>query len=61
MEELENRIRECLCRTYIECPDCEDMYSDDQYTCTTCWCEGGQGTIKITELITYDIQGIKRK
>lgn len=27
----------------IDCPDCKYMYDDDQYTCTTCWCEGGNG------------------
>jgi len=29
----------------INCPACEDFYDDDQYTCDTCWCEGGQGKI----------------
>ena len=24
----------------------EDFYGDDQYTCSTCWCEGGQGKIR---------------
>jgi len=33
----------------IDCPDCENMYDDDQYTCTTCWCEGGGGKINVVE------------
>ena len=33
----------------INCPDCEDFYGDDQYTCDTCWCEGGQGKINVYE------------
>ena len=31
----------------IVCPDCEWMFSDEQYTCTTCWCEGGHGNLNI--------------
>jgi len=31
----------------ISCPDCKYMYDDDQYTCTTCWCEGGGGKINV--------------
>ena len=34
--EIIDRINELV----IDCPACEDMYSDDQYTCDTCWCEG---------------------
>ena len=26
----------------IDCPECQCM-EDDQYTCTTCWCQGGNG------------------
>ena len=35
----------------VECPDCKYMDSDDQYTCTTCWCEGGNGTISVYTFI----------
>ena len=31
----------------IDCPDCEYIYSDEQYMCTMCWCEGGQGKINL--------------
>ena len=31
----------------VECPDCAGMVDDLQYTCTTCWCEGGDGVLKV--------------
>jgi len=31
----------------IDCPECESMSDDDQYTCTTCWSEGGYGKINV--------------
>jgi len=31
----------------VDCPDCHGLYDDDQYTCTTCWCEGGNDTINV--------------
>jgi len=42
-DEILDRIKE----TTINCPDCEDFYGDEQYTCATCWCEGGQGKINV--------------
>lgn len=50
-EEIENRIRSAIRDITIDCPDCEYM-EDEQYTCTTCWHEGGNGTINITEYLT---------
>lgn len=50
-EEILNRVNDAIRNTQIDCPDCENMYSDDQYTCTTCWCEGGQGKLDITDYI----------
>lgn len=49
-ERIEEEIIEKLDDTYIDCPDCEWMYSDEQYTCTTCWCEGGHGKLHV---LTY--------
>lgn len=34
----------------IACPDC-DWVEDDQYTCTTCWCQGGHGEINVVEYL----------
>lgn len=31
----------------VECPNCVGIVDDPQYTCTTCWCEGGNGVIKV--------------
>ena len=28
------------------CPDCANI-EDEQYTCTTCWCQGGDGEINV--------------
>ena len=33
----------------IDCPYCKYMTDDEQYTCTTCWHEGGNGTINVFE------------
>jgi len=35
----------------IDCPDCKYMSDDEQYTCTTCWCEGGNGRINVVQWI----------
>lgn len=51
MCEIKEEIISEIKKLEIPCPDCECMYSDDQYTCTTCWCEGGQGTINVVEWI----------
>lgn len=44
----------------VDCPDCRWM-EDDQYTCTTCWCEGGNGKINVMEWILKNIDFIKNK
>jgi len=42
----------------IDCPDCKYM-EDRQYTCTTCWCEGGNGHINVGEWIAQHINDFK--
>jgi hypothetical protein len=38
----------------LQCPDCFYFSgNDDQYTCTTCWGEGGAGTFSGLEIIKY--------
>jgi hypothetical protein len=63
MEEERDYIAEAIIERLrdvkIDCPDCADMYSDDQYTCTTCWCEGGQGTLGYSEWKRYVIEYLK--
>lgn len=44
---MSKEINDSINYLTIDCPDCEYMGSDDQYTCTTCWCEGGNGRINI--------------
>jgi len=45
-EEILNRLDEL----WIDCPDCENMGMDDEYTCTTCWSTGGDGQINVGAL-----------
>jgi hypothetical protein len=47
IEEIVNGINDLQ----IDCPDCEYMSDDEQYTCTTCWCEGGNGRINVVQWI----------
>lgn len=46
MEEINNDIFNDIKKIEIDCPDCQCM-EDDQYTCTICWCQGGNGKINI--------------
>lgn len=43
---MNKRIKELLEDLEINCPDCGGI-DDEQYTCTTCWCQGGEGKIKV--------------
>ena len=44
---IEKEILERISRVEIDCPDCE-WVEDDQYTCTTCWNQGGNGRINVS-------------
>jgi hypothetical protein len=48
LNEMQKEILNDIKRIEINCPECEWM-DDDQYTCTTCWCEGGDGKINVYE------------
>jgi hypothetical protein len=50
MNELQNEILDEIKLLEIDCPECKDM-EDDQYTCTTCWNEGGNGRINIFQFL----------
>lgn len=50
-DEILDRVNEVIKYLKIDCPDCESMYSDNQYTCTTCWCEGGQGKLNLLDYV----------
>ena len=50
-EKISKRAEEAIEDIKIDCPDCEGFYDDDQYTCTTCWCEGGNGKLRISDYI----------
>lgn len=51
MTEKEKEILSLISDLEIDCPDCKYVYDDNQYTCTTCWCEGGQGKINVLQYI----------
>lgn len=33
---------------YIDCPECTGI-EDDQYFCTTCGCQGGEGAVNVLD------------
>lgn len=43
-----------MCNKTYQCPECWCM-EDDQYTCTICWTQGGQGVITDKEVSDWDI------
>ena len=49
--EIITRGREAMKTAFIDCPVCEYMLDDPQYTCTVCWCEGGGGKIDLHHII----------
>jgi hypothetical protein len=51
-EEIRNRVLRAISDVQIDCPDCESM-DDDQYTCTTCWCEGGNGRLYVNKFLVF--------
>lgn len=34
----------------INCEECEGLTDDEQYTCTHCWCEGGNGKLHFDDV-----------
>jgi hypothetical protein len=48
---MEDEILNKIQSTYIDCPACEGLTDDEQYTCTTCWYQGGNGRINIFNYI----------
>lgn len=44
---LQKEILSRIKNLTIDCPECEHMWSDDQYCCTTCWSQGGQGKLNV--------------
>jgi hypothetical protein len=51
MNMLEKEILDRIEKVSIDCPDCDYLMEDDQYTCTTCWCTGGNGRLGVLEWI----------
>jgi len=51
MQEAYDEIKERISELVVDCPDCEFFGGDDQYTCTVCWCQGGEGTINVLDWI----------
>lgn len=49
MTETHKEIVDQIKQLYVDCPECEYMFSDSQYTCATCWCEGGGGQINVLQ------------
>jgi hypothetical protein len=51
LNNMEDEILNKIQSTYIDCPACEGLTDDEQYTCTTCWYQGGNGRINIFNYI----------
>lgn len=51
LEDIDEETLDKIKNLEVDCPECESMFSDDQYTCTTCWCEGGGGKINVFEYL----------
>ncbi len=47
---MNTEIVESIKDLSIDCPDCQ-WVEDDQYCCTTCWCQGGYGKINIVNYL----------
>jgi len=43
---------------FIPCPECYNM-EDDQYTCTTCWTQGGGGQIMIDDVVNTLLEAVE--
>tara|TARA_R110002126_G_scaffold89764_2_gene214308 strand:- start:794 stop:973 length:180 start_codon:yes stop_codon:yes gene_type:complete len=50
MMDDEDEILEQLKEATIECPECQHI-EDEQYTCTTCWSQGGNGRLSVFEYL----------
>jgi hypothetical protein len=51
MNEIDDRILDDISDLYVDCPACKYMTDDDQYTCTKCWHEGGNGKIRVYDFL----------
>jgi hypothetical protein len=51
MNNIKNEIIKEIQQIYIDCPECEYLTDDEQYICTLCWCEGGNGKINVYNYI----------
>lgn len=47
MSDIQKEIIREIKELYIDCPACAGVTDNDQYTCTTCWHEGGDGKILV--------------
>jgi hypothetical protein len=53
LDRVRREVQERLYGAQVDCPECESM-EDDQYTCTTCWCEGGNGRLRVSEYLKIE-------
>jgi DNA-directed RNA polymerase subunit RPC12/RpoP len=45
-----NEMLYALNNVSVNCPECRCLSDDDQYTCTSCWKEGGNGQLSFSEV-----------
>lgn len=56
MNSIQEEILDDIKQLEVDCPDCKWMYSDPQYTCTTCWHEGGGGKINVLQWLKENLE-----
>lgn len=61
MNETQREILQTVRRLKIDCPACASIGDDDQYTCTTCWNEGGNGKIDVFNWIAENLEAIRKE
>ena len=61
MNEIQQEILETVRRLKIDCPACASIGDDDQYTCTTCWNEGGNGKIDVLAWVAENWESIRKE
>ena len=59
--QIQQEILDDIKRLEVTCPECEYMFSDPQYTCTTCWCEGGGGRINVFQWLKEHPESFAKK
>ena len=56
---MQSEILNSIKNLEVDCPACEGLTDDEQYTCTICWNQGGNGKINVFEWLKDYIENYK--